>query len=145
MDNFFGLQVNTCIFRTIYRGSYITARYISNLDHHKCKVFLLDRYPIFKLQKCTKYKLSKKDTIILYYYSIFMAPQQLAQQGHGLHYSFGTAPQLRGHVFHPHVPYIFHHFPLRYQLRQTPIKSSISPLFTPSKITTKPPKNLSNP
>ena len=34
---------------------------------------------------------------------------------------------------------------LRYTLRQNPLKSSISPLFTPSKITTIPPKTTSNP
>ena len=33
--------------------------------------------------------------------------------------------------------------PLRYPLRQNPLKLSISPLFTPSKITTIPPKILS--
>ena len=35
--------------------------------------------------------------------------------------------------------------PLRYPLRQSPLKSSISPFFTPSKITTISPKTPSNP
>ena len=51
------------------------------------------------------------------------------------------------HIHFPHTPHTAHFSPflLRYPLRQTPTKSIISPLFTPSKIITNQLKNHLNP
>ena len=67
-----------------------------------------------------------------------------------------AAGSKEGHICSIHKPLVkstfSKHFtqiqlktPLRYPLRQNPPKSSISPFFTPSKITTIPPKIPSNP
>ena len=50
------------------KTSVRVAKTYSLLDYHKCKVFLLDRYSIFNLQKCTKSKLCLK----IYYNTVLL-------------------------------------------------------------------------
>ena len=117
------------------------------------KHFYLTDSWYFKLQKWTKNNLHQKYTIILYYYNIFW------ERLFGMHpryvYIFRTSVRLQTrHIssihkllvkstFPRHFTQIQLKKPLRYPLRQNPLKSSISPLFTSSKITTIPPKILS--
>ena len=71
-------------------------------------------------------------------------------RGRGLHFRTSSRKPGTAHLMYPHVnSKIRNHsksnISLRYPLRANPTKSSISPLFAPSKITIIPSKILSNP
>ena len=86
-------------------------------------------------------RIKQKHTTILYYYSIFKNVCSVCIPG-GFTFLEQVLDCQKGisDVSTPNSP-----FWVRYRLRQSPLKSSISPLFTPSKITTIPPKIPSNP
>ena len=111
--------------------SSIFAWHYSKLDYCKCKAFLLD---------------SKKDTIILYYYSISSYHDggvvYILEQTSGCQerYICSIHKLLVKSTFPKYLTKNHSQTPLRYPLRANPLKSSISQLFTPSKITTIPPE-----
>ena len=101
------------------------------------KAFLLYRCIIFKLQKYTIYKLHKKYTVILYYYSMFYASD-------GAWFTFWSrSPDARNGTSvqsTPRPP-----FWVRYRVRQNAHFTPFSPIPTTSKITSYHPKHPSNP
>ena len=94
-------------YRTLYRGSiYRSAIYYIKLEYFKCKAFLLD---------------SKKDTIILYYYSIF-----LFLVGHGLHLKTNVRQRKPGYLFHSYIDLKIRNHPKKYTIF-TSISTSSKP------------------
>lgn len=110
------LQVYTCITEPCPKSDIINYWTISfseiNSTIHTRSIVI---YPLLSVPRRINSPLSvtstQKHTIILYYYSIFSIAPGVASWGGGLHYVHCTAAQLRGHVFHSHVPYTSHTFP----------------------------------
>ena len=84
----------------LYRVSiYRSAIYIADWIIASCKAFLLYRCIIFKLQKCTKYKLPWKryyNTVLLWY--VFMP-----LMGHSLHFRTNVRLPERAYLMFPHL------------------------------------------
>lgn len=116
-------------------SSIFTLQY-DKLDHHKCKVFLLDTIKIYYNIVLLLYVFSAIRGVV---YILVYATK--SQEWH----ICSTHKLLVKSTFPKYLIKNHPKQPLRYPLRQNPLKSSISPLPTKPKITTIPLKIPSKP
>ena len=118
------MQVFTCI--------------LSRSNVETCQVFLLYIMAAWTIA-CVKYFYLTYET---YNNTVLLQYILHARRGHSLHFRANSRKPGTAYLIFSHLK---PNFRVRYQLRQNPLKSSISPLFTPSKITTITPQNTLKP